>query len=456
MKKLIACLLTGVLLTSTILAGCGSTEEKSQTEPAEESSVEASDSEGENEPAESEDESADLEGSIRIWCWDETFNVLAAQKAGELFETAHPGVKTVVEVVSQNDINTKLTAAATSGDASELPDIILENDRNVGKYVTLYPEMFADLTNSGINYDDFASYKVGYNTVDGKLWGVPFDSGVAVLAVRTDILDTCGYTVSDLTDITWKEFIEIGKDVYAKSGCNLLIDRSDVAQLLNIMIQSSGSWYFDMDGNLDIAGNANLAAVFEVYKELVENNIVALYNNGDAYNNALWSGTTAGVIQGCWVMSSIKKGEDQSGNWALTNVPKLNDVDGATNYSNNGGGSWMVINNDNTELSIAYLAETFGGSVELYNEILPLTSAIATYLPARESENYLLGDEFFSGQTVYKDIMDYAAKVPQINYALYSSEAYDAIATAMTDVLNGKAVADALKEAEDTVAFQMQ
>lgn len=104
----------------------------------------------------------------------------------------------------------------------------------------------------------------------------------------------------------------------------------------------------------------------------------------------------------------------------------------------------------------AFLAETFAGSVELYNEILPETSAIATYLPAREAKNYGLGDDFFGGQTIYQTIMSYANEVPQINYGLYSSEAYDAIATAMTKVLGGANISDALQEAEESVSFQMQ
>lgn len=456
-KKLIAGLMSLCVITA-LLAGCGS---KSTAEDATESATsetvtEEAGGEAEIEETASGEAVDDLSGSITIWCWDETFNVPAAQKAGEIFKGAHPNVDVVVEVVSQNDINTKLTAAAVSGDISELPDIVLENDRNVSKYVILYPDLFVTLDDTGINYDDFASYKVGYNTVNGQMYGVPFDSGVAVLALRTDIISECGYTVDDFTDITWSQFIEMGKEVYSKTGCNLLVDRADVAQLLNVMLQSTGSWYFDESGNVTIANNENIAKVFEVYKELVDNNIVALYNDGDGYNNALWSGTTAGVCQGCWVMSSIKKGDDQSGNWALTNIPKVDGIDSATNYSNNGGGSWMVINKENASVAKAFLAETFAGSVQLYNEILPETSAIATYLPAREAENYGLGDDFFGGQTVYQTIMSYASEVPQINYGLYSSEAYDAIATAMTKVLGGTAVSAALQEAEETVSFQMQ
>lgn len=450
-KKLVASLMS-LCMMMALLAGCGSQSTTEVTKDVTESTTSEKSDTGEVAGEKSTNE---LSGSITIWCWDETFNVPAAQKAGEIFKEAHPDVEVVVEVASQDDINTKLTAAV-SGDISELPDIVLQNDRNVSKYVTLYPDLFVTLDDAGINYDDFASYKVGYNTVDGQMYGVPFDSGVAVLALRTDIISECGYTVDDFTDITWSKFIELGKDVYSKTGCNLLVDRADVAQLLNVMLQSTGSWYFDESGNVTIANNENLDKVFNVYKELVDNNIVALYNDSHGYNNALWSGTTAGVCQGCWVMSTIKKGEDQSGNWALTNIPKIDGIDSATNYSNNGGGSWMVINKENAAVAKAFLAETFAGSVELYNEILPETSAIATYLPAREAKNYGLGDDFFGGQTIYQTIMSYANEVPQINYGLYSSEAYDAIATAMTKVLGGANISDALQEAEESVSFQMQ
>ena len=451
-KKLVASLMSLCMMIA-LLAGCGSQSTTEVTKDVTESTTSEKSDTGEVAGEKSTNE---LSGRFTIWCWDETFNVPAAQKAGEIFKEAHPDVEVVVEVASQDDINTKLTAAAVSGDISELPDIVLQNDRNVSKYVTLYPDLFVTLDDAGINYDDFASYKVGYNTVDGQMYGVPFDSGVAVLALRTDIISECGYTVDDFTDITWSKFIELGKDVYSKTGCNLLVDRADVAQLLNVMLQSTGSWYFDESDNVTIANNENLDKVFNVYKELVDNNIVALYNDSHGYNNALWSGTTAGVCQGCWVMSTIKKGEDQSGNWALTNIPKVDGIDSATNYSNNGGGSWMVINKENAAVAKAFLAETFAGSVELYNEILPETSAIATYLPAREAKNYGLGDDFFGGQTIYQTIMSYANEVPQINYGLYSSEAYDAIATAMTKVLGGTNISDALQEAEEAVSFQMQ
>ena len=106
-------------------------------------------------------------------------------------------------------------------------------------------------------------------------------------------------------------------------------------------------------------------------------------------------GKTAGVINGCWIMSSIQAAEDQSGKWAIVNMPKLDGVDGATNYANCGGASWAVSSNcKNTELAFDFLKSTFGSSVELYDDLLPNAGAIASYIPAAQSE-YIIRHQIF-------------------------------------------------------------
>ena len=57
---------------------------------------------------------------------------------------------------------------------------------------------------------------------DGKNYGVPYDSNTVIACYRKDYLDQAGYTIDDLTDITWDRFIEIGKDVLDKTGMPML------------------------------------------------------------------------------------------------------------------------------------------------------------------------------------------------------------------------------------------
>ena len=154
-------------------------------------------------------------------------------------------------------------------------------------------------------------------------------------------------------------------------------------------------------------------------------------------------------------MASIKTAEDQNGNWAITDMPSLVGVDDATNYSNNGGSSWAVTANcQNKDLAFDFLASTFGGSTELYDNILSC-GAIATWAPAGDSDAYAVPNEFFSGDAVFEKIVDYSTKVPSIITGPYFNEARDAISVATTNITNGADLKKELKKAEDTVNFNM-
>ena len=117
---------------------------------------------------------------------------------------------------------------------------------------------------------DFADYKIAPTSSDGKNYGVPFDTGVTGLYVRTDYLEEAGYSVEDLEGIDWKEYIEIGKKVKEVTGKTFLtIDPNDLG-IIRIMMQSAGSWYVKEDGvTPDLVNNAALKEAFEVYKEMI-------------------------------------------------------------------------------------------------------------------------------------------------------------------------------------------
>jgi lactose/L-arabinose transport system substrate-binding protein len=179
-------------------------------------------------------------------------------------------------------------------------------------------------------------------------------------------------------------------------------------------------------------------------------------NDWDQYVGTLTNSTVGGTINGCWIMASIQTAEDQSGKWAITNMPKLEGVEGATNYSNNGGSSWAVTSaSKNPELAYDFLSKTFAGSTELYETILPKSGAMATYLPAAESKVYGEPQKFFGDAPVYSMITDFASKVPSNNTGVYYYEARDAVATAITKVVAGGDIDAEIKNAEDTVNFAM-
>lgn len=396
------------------------------------------------------------DNTISIWCWDENFNIPAAEKAAEIYKEKVPDFKLDITNISFDDIVTKLTAAVSGGQEGSLPDIMLMSDTNIKKFITLYPDHFIDLTDSGIDFSQFAQYKVQAGTVDDKVYAVPFDNATSIAAYRTDLLEQEGLTIEDLTDLTWDEYIEKVTPIVKKTKLPM-ITAADKNHLINCMLQSTGHWYFDEEGNLDITNNEGLRAVFEVYKKLTDAGILQIRTDMDSYYSSYFDGSTMGTINACWIMNTLQKDQDLSGKWKITNMPRFSNIQGATNAGNTGGSSWVVLNSKNKDLAIDYLKNTFAGSAELYNDLLKDISAVTTYLPAKEQPNYQEEQAFYGGQPVFKMILEYSDTVPRVNYGVYTAEASDAIRTALTEYINGKIDLDsALKQAEENISFLMQ
>ena len=449
MKKKLLSLMLVAAMTATMVAGCGGSDSDSGDAGTAGTGAEATGTEAGG--------AASGDNKLTVWCWDPAFNIYSMEEAGKVYQETHPDFELEVVEVPWADIQTKLTTAATAGDLSTLPDIILMQDNAFQKNVISYPDAFVDLTSSGIDYSQFASGKVAYSTVDGKNYGVPFDNGAVIACYRTDILEQAGYTVDDLTDIDWDRYIEIGKDVLEKTGKPLLSCQAGESDVIMMMLQSAGASLFDAEGNPSMVDNEALVKVMETYAELKTTGVLVEVNDWDQYVGTLTGETVAGTINGCWIMASIQTAEDQSGKWAITNMPSLVGVDGATNYSNNGGSSWAVTANcQNQELAFDFLSSTFAGSVEFYETILPSSGALATYAPAADSDVYNEPSKFFGGEAVFAKIVDYSTKTPSNNTGVYYYEARDAIATAITNVVAGADVESEIATAQQTVEFLMQ
>ncbi len=448
MKKVLSILL--VLVMAASLAACvtgkngnsGNTVDNNSADNGGTANAPANTSEGGN--------------TLTVWCWDPAFNIYAMQEAEKVYQKTNPDFKLNIIETPWEDVQTKITTAASSGDLSTLPDIFLMQDNAFQKNYINFPEVFTDLTDSGIDYDSFAQAKAAYSVIDGKNYGVPFDNGTGIDCLRTDILKQAGYTIDDFKDITWDRYIEIGKDVLAKTKMPLLSSQAGSPDLIMEMLQSCGQSLFKEDGSPNIVENQALTEAINVYTTMVKEGILVEVNDWDQYVGTFTNGTVAGTINGCWILASIQTAADQSGKWALTNVPSLKDISNATNYTNNGGSSWGISTNcKNVDLAVDFLSKTFAGSVEFYETILPSSGALATYLPAGKSEVYAQPSEFFGGQKVYADITEFAGKVPSNITGVYYYEARDAVGTAMTNVVSGADLESELKNAEDTVKFQM-
>ncbi len=442
-KKVISLMLVGAMVAS--MAACGSNGGSNDAAKGDTSATEEGGaSEGGN--------------TLTVWTWDPAFNIPSIEEAGRMYkeEMGHSDFNLKVVETLSDDCEKKLISAAQSGDLGTLPDIVLMQDNSYQKFVSIYPEAFEDLTDSGIDFSQFAAGKLSYSTVDGKNYGVPFDNGAVIGAYRTDILEEAGYTVADLTDIDWNQFIEIGKAVKEKTGKYILSGQADSPDMIMMMLQSAGASLFDEDGKPAMTDNAALKECIEIYKTMVEEGIYYEVNSWDEYVTSITGGATCGVINGNWISATIMGMKDTEGKWEITNMPKLVKTPNATNYSNNGGSSWYITANcKNKDLAIDFLKSTFAGSTEFYDNILKLTGAIATYAPAAESEAYAQEVPFYNNQQIYKTIVDYSVKTPTNNTSPYYYDGRNAIGTQIQNIIQGADVDSAIADAQAEVEFTM-
>ena len=125
-RKILATLLASVMALSVV--GCGSSSEAPAAETAAtETKTEAA---AETPAADAPAAEATAEGgnTLTVWCWDPAFNIYSMEQAGEVYKKDHPDFTLNVIETPWEDVQTKLTTAATSGDLSTLPDIFLMQD----------------------------------------------------------------------------------------------------------------------------------------------------------------------------------------------------------------------------------------------------------------------------------------------------------------------------------------
>lgn len=394
--------------------------------------------------------------TLTVWTWDPAFNIYAMQEAEKIYKETHPDFKLNIVETPWDDLQSKLITLAQSGQTNELPDIFLMQNYAFQKNAINYPDLFSDLTETGINFSDFPKSVVDYSTIEGKNYGVPFDSGTAILALRTDVLKEADLTLGDFTDITWKQFLEKGKIVKEKTGRPILTTMAGQSDMIKIMMQSAGASFFNEKGEPTIADNKVLLKAAQTYKDLVDAGVVVEVNSWDEFISSFVNDNATGVLQGAWISGSIQTATDQSGKWAVTSIPALDDIEGATHYSANGGSSWAISANANTDLAADFLKSTFAGSTKFYDTILPKSGAIANYIPAGSSSVYSQPQEFFGGQAIYADIVGFGQKVPSDNTGVYYYEGLAAVSAALTKIVKGEDPVKALKEAQETVEFDMK
>ncbi len=462
-KKLLSLVLVGAMSTA-MLAGCGSSSSDTTSADTTASDTTSADTAAADTTAATDTASQDTASSdaaasgdnkLTVYAWDASFNIPALQAAADDYK-ANVDDTFELEIIEQSqssDVENAITLAGSSGDYSQLPDIVLFQDHYFQQYVGDYPDAWVSVDDADVDWSDFGEEKLSYSTVDGVHYGFPVDNGTVIFAYRVDILEECGYTIDDMTGITWDDFIAIGEEVYAQTGKYLLSMDGDGNDLIYMMLQAEGGSQFK-DGAPYITENEDLVRVCEKIVEMAQKNVLYLANDWSDYvDQTILGDMVAGVMNGNWIIPSIEQVEENSGKWEITSMPTL---DGGEGYASNGGSSLYITSNcQNTDLAKKFLAYTFGGSTETYDAALRDGGVITCCISAGESDVYNEGVEYFNDTPIYAQIVEMGSHVQTIeqNDAHYTARTY--MAAAIMNAAQGADLMTELATAEENLNFAM-
>ena len=412
--------------------------------------------------AEGVDVASEDENTLSVYAWDANFNIPALEAAeADYQKNVNPDFKlNVITQSGSQDVENAVTLAASAGDYSTLPDIVLFQDHYFQQFYMNYPDAWQDLSGADVDWSDFGAEKLSFSTIDDVHYGAPVDNGTAIMAYRTDILEEAGYSFDDMTGITWEKFIEIGKEVYAKTGKYLLCMDGSGNDLPYMMLQAEGESQFT-DGEPTFAENEKYIQIISYLVEMIQNNVLYLGNDWSDYTDqAIVGDMVAGVLNGNWIIPTMEQVAENSGKWEITSLPT---IEGGEGFASNGGSSlYITANCSKPELAADFLAKTFlAGSTETYDAALQNGGVITCSAKAGESAVYQEGIAFFNDQAIYSKIVEMGASVPVVEQSDYHYQCRNYVGTAIQNlVAAGEVTEDAVKaelaSAQDQLKFEME
>ena len=393
---------------------------------------------------------------LTVTAWDANFNGNALKAAADDYKAnVDPDFELEINIVGgSSDVENDVTNAGSSGDYSLLSDIVLFQDRYIKNFVENYPDAWVSLEGADINWDDITAVKQSYSTIDGVHYGAPVDNGTAIMAYRVDLLEQAGYTIEDMKGITWEKFLEVGKAVYEKTGKALLSMDGSGNDLPYMMLQAEGVSLWK-DGKPFVVGNEKLRRVVELLIEMEKEHVLILSNDWTGYTNeTIMQDQVAGVLNGNWIIPTMTQVADNAGKWQITTMPTL---DGGEGYATNGGSSLYITGNcKNVDLAKKFLAYTFGGSKETYDNALRTGGVVTCCISAGQSDVYGEGVPFFNNQPVYKEITEMGAKIIPVEESPFHYVLRGYLGVAMQQIKDGADIDAALEEAQTATEFYME
>ncbi|MPZ26999.1 MAG: extracellular solute-binding protein [Micromonosporaceae bacterium] len=260
------------------------------------------------------------------------------------FETDHPNI-TIEERgggLGLGDYNERLvqqiTAGAGAGDVVALEEgTIVQFYAQTDRFVNLADHGASDLQGN------FLPWKWEQGAPGGFVLGLGTDVGSMALCYRNDVLEAAGLPTdrAELAGMwpTWEDFIAVGEQFVAAGIEQKFVDAATNfynTVLMQVAGNGTGYTYYDIENNLAL-DNPDIRTAWDLTIRMIEADLSANLNSfSDEWNAGFQSGSFATIGCPAWMTGVISgaAGDDNAGNWNLTDAP---------GEGGNWGGSFLAV-----------------------------------------------------------------------------------------------------------------
>ena len=454
MKKKVISVLLCAVMTSALVAGCGSSAAEPAPAPA---AAEETKEEAVVEEAPAEEEAVEEEAAEPVtlkWAiWDES----TTQYWGDIkaaYEAANPNVTIEMVDLGSTDYMTVL-ATELSGTGSDF-DVVTIKD--VPGYATLVQKNAIIPLDSYISADgvDLAQYAGATDqvVVDGSLYELPFRNDFWVVFYNKDLFDAAGVDYPT-NDMTWEEYDALAREMTDTTfgsqvyGCHYHTWRSTV-QLCAVL----DGEHTILDGNYDF-----MKPYYETIKAQEADGVCRSYadlkTEGLHYSAAFSAGDTAMLNMGSWfiatMITNLQSGEYDSslcGNWGIVKYPHAEGVEAGSTLGTITGLA-VTAASDTPDASwdfVKWVSGAEGAAVMASSGNFP---AIMT----AEVKNAIASMEGFPTDDASKEALNVANLYLEVPYGDNVSEINSVLDTYHGSIMSGEmSIDDGIKAMNDEVS----
>jgi multiple sugar transport system substrate-binding protein len=323
--------------------------------------------------------------TITFWSW-----VPDIQDEIDLFTKKYPNI--TVKLVNVGQAATEYTKLRTAVQAGKgAPDVVQLEFSEVPSFTIT--DSLLDLAPYGVNdvKGQFVDWTWGQVSQNGKVFGIPQDTGPMGLLYRQDLLDRYGIPVPK----TWDEFATAARKLHTANPKVYLtnLPPNDMAPLFGLGWQA-GSRPFTTKSSEEIGialGDAGLGRVADFWTPLVRDGVVSTDSDfTDQWYQGLASGKYATWIGAAWGPAFLQgSAAKTAGKWRVAPLPQW--TSGGNQAGNWGGSVTSVLKTTKSPVAATAFAKFLNSDPESAR----LFTTKQILYPATTA---LLGDAKFTGQ----------------------------------------------------------